>query len=174
MRTENRIPPREDMDVWVPELSEIEKQHNEIIQTLKEIGKEKIQSLMQIAARAKNKAWAPYTLHCVGAAILTESGACYSGFNHETATLTETVHAEHHAILQWLMHGSRTDLPIAIAIMGPEKNTITGPCGGCRQVMLEHFENILIILKNGSEDYSITNLKVLSPLSFNPKKIRKE
>ena len=54
--------------------------------------------LLNEAKLARNKAYAPYSKHKVGAALLTKSGKIYCGCNIENAGFTPTVCAERTAI----------------------------------------------------------------------------
>jgi cytidine deaminase len=71
-----------------------------------------------------------------GAAVLTLSGrvfSCgqYSSFNHST-----NVHAEQAALVAAAMQGEPDVVALAVSSTGSD--TVTRPCGVCRQIMLEH------------------------------------
>ncbi|MDP2735925.1 MAG: hypothetical protein Q8P12_07020, partial [bacterium] len=56
------------------------------------------QKLIYKALSARLKAQAPYSHYWVGAAVRSESGQIYRGCNVETASWTQTTHAEQNAI----------------------------------------------------------------------------
>jgi cytidine deaminase len=106
-----------------------------------------------------------------GAAVLTSSGQVYqagqySSFNHIT-----NVHAEQAALLLATMAGDPDILALAVASTGAE--SVTRPCGICRQVLFEHatrtgrnFEVLMASRHNA--DYEVATVSDLLPLSWLP------
>src|SRR5713101_8684873 len=90
-------------------------------------------SLAAIAASCN--AYCPYSHFPVGAAVLTQGGAVFSGCNVENASYGLTVCAERNAIFQAVSNGC--NLIVSIVIYTPTPNRITMPCGACRQVISE-------------------------------------
>ena len=87
------------------------------------------------AARAvRARAYAPYSNHAVGAAVLDEHGRIHAGCNVENAAYPEGTCAEAGAIAAMVAAGSRHIAAMAIAGPGPALCT---PCGGCRQKIRE-------------------------------------
>lgn len=126
--------------------------------------------LVDIAVRAMDNAYVPYSKYRVGAALLTESGKVYTGCNIESASYSPTVCAERTAIFKAVSEGERNFSAIAVA--GGKNGKIEGefpPCGVCRQVMAEFCRpdfKILIVDKNGQ--YSEYKLAELLPHAFYP------
>ncbi|MBE9538050.1 MAG: cytidine deaminase [Proteobacteria bacterium] len=93
-----------------------------------------MKALIDLAVRARESAYAPYSNHPVGAAILTESGELFSGCNVENAAYPEGVCAEAGAISAMILAGEKQIQDVVIA--GPGEHLCT-PCGGCRQKIRE-------------------------------------
>lgn len=95
--------------------------------------------LMEKAMKSRNSAYAPYSGFCVGAALLAEDGAVYTGCNVENASFSATCCAERAAFATAVADGKHRFLKIAIA-GGRAKQAAEQPCmpcGICRQVMRE-------------------------------------
>lgn len=90
--------------------------------------------LLAAANAVKSRAYAPYSGHAVGAAILDEAGRIHAGCNVENAAYPQGVCAEASAISAMIAAGGRRIEAIAIAGPGPHLCT---PCGGCRQKIRE-------------------------------------
>ena len=164
------------VDIWVPGDEEVRQQRRWIEEQVAKIGSTTLDGLGEAAATARTHASARYTGHQVGAALLTSSGSTFTGFNHEVVTLTETVHAEHHAILQWLTHTGGHEPLIALAVSGPAGgDALLGPCGGCRQVLSEHAEDLLVCMtETDGRIGAVTSLSLLLPLAFQASRLRRE
>ncbi len=122
------------------------------------------EKLMQAALEAKARAYAPYSNFSVGAAVLTKEGKIYTGANIENSSYSLTCCAERVAIFNALSAGEREFK--ALAVVGDTETPIT-PCGACRQVMDEFFdEHVEIILLNTKGAYRMTNIAELLPASF--------
>lgn len=63
--------------------------------------------LLSEAKKARDNAYAPYSNHSVGAALLTKSGKIYHGCNIENAGFTPTVCAERTAFFKAVYDGER-------------------------------------------------------------------
>ncbi len=118
--------------------------------------------LYEIAANAKENAYAPYSGFKVGAAVLTAEGIVYTGCNVENSSYPATICAERTAITKAISEGSRNIIKIAIASDGKE---YTYPCGVCRQVISELMPDGEIIIGNGS-DIKVYKASELLPHAF--------
>ncbi|GIL02890.1 MAG: cytidine deaminase [Alphaproteobacteria bacterium] len=96
------------------------------------ISKNEIETLIAAAAKAREHAYAPYSGHTVGAAVLDGDGAVHQGCNIEFVTLQQTVHAERAAIVNMASAGARQIR--AVAVVGPYSGV---PCAECRQAIWE-------------------------------------
>lgn len=123
--------------------------------------------LCEAAVQAMQHAYAPYSHHLVGAALLTASGKVYSGCNVENAAYTPTVCAERTAVFKAVSEGE-TDFSM-LAIAGGKQGAIAAvcaPCGVCRQVLAEFCAPDFPILLVHSGGYEKTTLGELLPNSF--------
>ena len=91
-------------------------------------------SLIDLAARTRQNAHAPYSNFKVGAALRTVSGQVFSGCNVENAAYPEGTCAEAGAIAAMVAAGEREIAEIAVIADAPRP---VAPCGGCRQKIAE-------------------------------------
>ena len=128
--------------------------------------------LISEAKKARERAYAPYSKHYVGAALLTKDGKLYHGCNIENAAYGPTNCAERTAFFKAIYDGERDFSKIAIVggLEGTDGNDTCAPCGICRQVMMEFCnpETFKVILANGTEVPLEYSLKELLPLGFGP------
>lgn len=127
--------------------------------------------LFELAKKARERAYAPYSNITVGAALVTRSGRIYTGANIENAAFSPSVCAERVAFFTALHNGEREFSAIAVAggENGCEERRQFTPCGVCRQVMAEFAGNDFKIVLG--EDESLT-LGELLPYGFNKDKIK--
>ncbi len=125
------------------------------------------QRLIQAAADARQNAYVPYSHYPVGAAILTASGAIYTGCNVEIASYGATVCGERTATFKAVSEGERDFLAVAVVT----SNGAT-PCGICRQVLYEFGPQMQVIALDteGHVQWEGT-LDELLPHGFGPKKL---
>lgn len=128
------------------------------------------------AKKARTHAYAPYSHHMVGAALLTKEGKLYHGCNIENAAYGPTNCAERTAFFKAVYEGERQFSKIAIVggMEGTDGNTPCAPCGVCRQVMMEFCDpdTFEIVLVDGDEQ-QVYILKELLPLGFGPENLKK-
>ena len=135
---------------------------------------EQIKDLIEKAIGMMNYSYTPYSHFKVGAALLAENGEIFTGCNIENAGLSATNCAERTAFFKAVSCGVK-DFK-AIAIVGGRDGVLTeatGPCGVCRQVMMEFCdpETFKIILAVSTEEYDIYTLQDLLPLGFGPLRV---
>ena len=136
--------------------------------------KKLIEDLIEKAIDMMQFSYTPYSHFKVGAALLAENGDIYTGCNIENAGLSATNCAERTAFFKAVSCGVKDCK--AIAIVGGREGVLTeatGPCGVCRQVMMEFCdpETFQIILAVTKQDYQIYTLKELLPLGFGPLRV---
>lgn len=129
-----------------------------------------IRSLIESALRAREISYSPYSGYQVGAALLTEDGAVYTGCNIENAAYSPTNCAERTAFFKAVSEGKRKFHAIAI-VGGNKGKEITGyayPCGVCRQVMMEFCnpEDFWIIVARSIDEYEVKSLGQMLPYGF--------
>ncbi|KAJ4948102.1 hypothetical protein JOQ06_019642 [Pogonophryne albipinna] len=96
---------------------------------------DKVKELISKCLQARDMAYCPYSRFPVAAAILTADGAIITGCNVENASYGLTVCAERTAIQRAVVEGYRQFT--AIAVTCDIKDRFVGPCGACRQVLME-------------------------------------
>lgn len=118
--------------------------------------------LYEMAVKAKEYAYAPYSGFKVGAAVLTSDGMVFLGNNIENASYGATVCAERVAIFKAVSEAKKNIVKLAIA---SDTNDFTMPCGICRQVISEFMPDGEIIL--GSEnEIKVYKVSELLPYAF--------
>ncbi|MCK9464132.1 MAG: cytidine deaminase [Proteobacteria bacterium] len=119
---------------------------------------------LEAAAReARERAYAPYSSFCVGAAVLA-SGRVFAGCNVENASYPVGICAERAALAAAVAAGCR-DLA-AVVVVGPKP---VAPCGMCRQALAEFnpAAEVRIVGADGGEPIE-TTLAALLPQPFGP------
>ena len=126
-------------------------------------------AMFALAARAMERAHAPYSNFHVGAVVKGANGKLYSGCNVENASYPEGWCAETTAIAHMVMDG---ETRIAeIVVMGRGEALVT-PCGGCRQRIREFAADDVPIHVCSPEGLRETvTLGALLPLSFGPENL---
>lgn len=125
--------------------------------------------LLEIAVKAAENAYCPYSGFHVGAALLTADGEIYTGCNVENASYSMTVCAERTAIFKAVSEGKKNFSAIAVAgsADGDFSRNCT-PCGACLQVMSEFCgDDFTIILADGKH-----KLSEFFPVSFNKENLK--
>jgi len=125
----------------------------------------KYDTLLNLAFKAMENAYAPYSHYHVGACVQTKDGNHFMGANIENASYGATNCGERSAIFNAYSNGYRNEDIEAIAIV-TSGDRIGTPCGICRQVLSELIgPAVPIILSNGKET-EITTITKLLPFSF--------
>lgn len=119
--------------------------------------------LVELAIKAKENAYVPYSNFRVGAALLTKNGKVYTGCNIENASYGATNCAERTAIFKAVSEGEREFEAIAI---NADTDDITFPCGICRQVIIEFSRDIKLYISNKNGEYKEYSIGELLPGAF--------
>jgi cytidine deaminase len=101
--------------------------------------------LIAAAKQARENAHEPISNFRVGAALRAKSGRIFTGCNVENATLGLTCCAERVAIFKAVSEGERGFEAIAVVA---DTDTLTPPCGPCRQIIWEFCGDVPVILAN--------------------------
>lgn len=132
------------------------------------------QQLIEKAIEAKSNAYAPYSNFKVGAAFLLENNTIVTGNNQENAAYPSGMCAERVAI--WKV-GSQFpgEKILKLAIVASSANKVVdkpvGPCGACRQTLLEYETNqktpfeVFFMGEVGSV-VKVNSISTLLPFSF--------
>ncbi|MEP6636940.1 MAG: cytidine deaminase [Acidobacteriota bacterium] len=122
-----------------------------------------LEPLIEAATRARLQSVAPFSNFLVGAAVRTENGKVYVGCNVESASYGLTVCAERVAIWKALSEGERQFTELAVVA---DTETLTPPCGTCRQIIWEFAKNATIVLSNLRGETEIVSIRDLLPRAF--------
>jgi cytidine deaminase len=119
--------------------------------------------LIEIATAARDRSIAPFSKFMVGAALQTKAGKVFTGCNVESASYGLTVCAERVAIWKALSEGEKdfTDLVIVA-----DTETLTPPCGTCRQIIWEFAKQAKIVLANLQGQREERSIRELLPSAF--------
>jgi len=119
--------------------------------------------LISAALRARENAHAPFSKFKVGAAVEDGAGRIHSGCNVENATYGLTVCAERIAVFKAISEGARGFKRVAVVA---DTDTLTPPCGACRQILWEFCGDIEIVLANLNGKSETLRLVDLFPRPF--------
>jgi len=121
------------------------------------------QPLIEAALRARLQSVAPFSNFFVGAAVRTENGKIYTGCNVESASYGLTVCAERVAIWKALSEGERHFTELAVVA---DTETLTPPCGTCRQIIWEFASGANIVFANLRGESETFRMAELLPRAF--------
>ncbi len=132
------------------------------------IDNEMKKKLIEMADKAREHSYVPYSHYPVGAALLTKSGEIFTGCNIENSSFPVTVCGERCAIFKAVSEGFREFEAIAIVT-----NNGGSPCGSCRQVMCEFATGMEVICADNDHNITIdkTALELL-PGAFTPESLQ--
>lgn len=122
-----------------------------------------LQSLVEDATRARLQSVAPFSKFLVGAAVRADNGKVYIGCNVESASYGLTVCAERVAIWKALSEGERQFTELAVVA---DTESLTTPCGTCRQIIWEFCKHATIVLANLRGETETISIKDLLPRAF--------
>jgi len=114
--------------------------------------------LIKSAIEAREQAVAPFSRFRVGAVVETEDGKVFKGCNIENSSYGLTVCAERVAIWKALSEGYRKFTSVVVVA---DTDTLTPPCGACRQIIWEFCRDATIVFANldgKSETFSAAEL----------------
>lgn len=123
--------------------------------------------LLEIAKKARENAYAPYSKFYVGASIETITGKLFAACNVENASYSLGICAESNAIGAMIAAGEKKIIQISIVVRGPG---VSAPCGACRQRIYEFADPDALIHLHDLEGNDATyKMKELLPHAFGPK-----
>lgn len=120
-------------------------------------------ALIAAALAARANAFAPYSKFLVGAALEDSAGRIHTGCNVENATYGLSVCAERVAVFKAISEGVREFRRVAVAA---DTDTLTPPCGACRQILWEFCGDVELVLVNPRGKTETYRLKDLFPKPF--------
>ena len=125
--------------------------------------------LVQLAFSMHKFSYVPYSKFPVGAALLCEDGAVYTGCNVENSAYGSTICAERTALVKAVSEGRRSGFA-AIAIAG-KGSDYCWPCGACRQMLYEFAPKLRVLAARGDGEYVEVPLNELRPHGFGPESL---
>ncbi|HJY98856.1 MAG TPA: cytidine deaminase [Patescibacteria group bacterium] len=155
--------------IWAPKPEDLQREVEWVAQRVREIGFDNLQRLARKARNVRENAYKEYSKYGVGAAILTSEKSVFSGCNVENVVYFAG-HAEYVAITKAVSTGiqnraGRTFIDAIAVVAGGD----SGPCGFCRQMLLEFADNCVVLDVNPEgEIVQASSLKTLLPNAFGP------
>jgi cytidine deaminase len=123
-------------------------------------------TLLELARRARELAYAPYSRFQVGAALQTKDGRLFSGCNVENAAYGLCNCAERTALFSAIAAGCKPGDFSAMAVIADTPEPVT-PCGSCRQVLAELCAGDMpVLLANVAGATRQTTVEALLPDGF--------
>src|SRR5438067_5087300 len=122
-------------------------------------------ALIAAAAKARQRAVAPYSRFKVGAALLTHGGQVVAGANVESASYGLTCCAERVALFNALTAGRRNFVAVAVVARAPAGPM---PCGACRQLLAEYAPDAVVWVADSRALANVREFRVrdLLPAAF--------
>jgi cytidine deaminase len=111
--------------------------------------------ILLAAIEARSYARAPYSGFKVGAAVEDDTGRIFTGCNIENASFGLTMCAERVAVFKAISEGAGKLNRVAVVT---DSESLTPPCGACRQILWEFCGNAELILSN------LTGARLTMPL----------
>jgi cytidine deaminase len=128
------------------------------------------QNLIDLANKARQHAYVPYSNYPVGSSLRTRSGRIFTGVNVENAAYPQTMCAERVAIYKAVSESER-DFEVITVVT----DNGGSPCGGCRQVMAEFGLDTVVLLADGNGKLiTETTVRELLPQAFTPAQLGKQ
>lgn len=118
--------------------------------------------LLRLANEVRANAYAPYSGFPVGAALLCENGAVYTGVNVENGVNGLSLCAERVALFKAISEGQHGFAKLAVSCASDRCR----PCGACRQVLHEHAPEMEILMGNPEGTFVRTTVRKLLPDAF--------
>lgn len=122
-----------------------------------------MERLLAAALEARDRAHAPFSRFQVGAALESDDGVIHAGCNVESASYGLTMCAERTAVFRAIAEGATRFRRIAVVAA---TESLTPPCGACRQVLWELCGDIEVILFNLSGRRESYQMRDLLPRAF--------
>ena len=121
------------------------------------------EALIAAARQTRENAHAAYSNFRVGAALRATSGRIFGGCNVENATYGLTVCAERVAIFKAISEGERGFDAMAVVT---DTDSLTPPCGACRQLIWEFCGDVPVVLANLQGRVEVIAMRDLFPKPF--------
>ena len=123
------------------------------------------QELMNMAKKAAENAYVPYSHFPVGAALECSDGTVFTGCNVENAAYGSTICAERTALVKAVSSGCRTFARLAVV---GNSSDYCWPCGACRQMLYEFAPDLTVLVARQDHTFVKIPLTQLLPHGFGP------
>jgi len=121
------------------------------------------EELLRAAREVRARSHAPFSKFKVGAAIRDDAGRIFTGCNVENASYGLTMCAERVAIFKAISEGAGKLERVAVVT---DNNTLTPPCGACRQLLWEFCRDAELVLANLSGQRERLRMEQIFPRPF--------
>lgn len=119
--------------------------------------------LVAAAKAVRLKAHAPFSKFKVGCAIEDEHGRVFTGCNVENASYGLSMCAERVAVFKAISEGAGKLQRVAVVA---DTETLTPPCGACRQILWEFCGDAELALENLAGKRDTLTIKQILPRPF--------
>jgi len=126
--------------------------------------------LADLAWKAREQSYSPYSGFAVGAALECRDGTVYLGCNVEGASYGNAICAERTALVKAVSEGKQSFTRIAVAAVSPD---YTAPCGICRQMLYEFSPDMTVLCVDQNREWVAVKLRDLLPLGFSAASMEK-
>jgi len=130
------------------------------------------QELVNAAISMLERSYCPYSHFPVGAALLCEDGAVFTGCNVENAAYGCGICAERTALVKAVSEGRQRGF-VRLAVAGRGED-YCWPCGACRQMLFEFAPNLTLLVARGDGAFVRLPLTDLLPHGFGPQSLGQE
>jgi cytidine deaminase len=124
-----------------------------------------LDQLRRAALEAAGHAYAPYSKFYVGAALLFEDGAVFTGCNVENVSYGLTSCAERNALFRAISERG-AGKKIRVIAVANRNGAASPPCGACRQVMSEFVTPDAVVCFPGENGPETKAFEEMFPYGF--------
>ncbi len=124
-----------------------------------------ISELLKEAEVASKRAHAPYSKFYVGAVAVLKSGERVSASNFENVSYGLSCCAERNLMAR--LNHDQCVKDVELLVVYTKASPPSAPCGMCRQVLVEFFDDLLILMGNDRGEHRFLTLRTLFPEGFN-------
>lgn len=121
--------------------------------------------LIDLAWKARENAYTPYSHFKVGACVALKDGTYVQGCNIENAAYGSTMCAERNAVYGAYCQGYKKEDIVALAIVA-DCHPLASPCGACRQVLSELLNLDIPIYLANKQVIETHTIRELMPMVF--------
>jgi cytidine deaminase len=118
---------------------------------------------IELALETRTRAHAPFSNFLVGATLIADDESLHIGCNVECSSYGLTICAERTALVSAVAQGKKRFVGIVVAA---ETNTLTPPCGACRQLLYDFAPNAVVVLVNTHGAQKRFTMNELLPEAF--------